>query len=127
MATGGKQTVGARVEEDIVDGLKTVQEAEGHTDRSDAVRDVLRTGIREKRGPVSQHWRDFALSAAYQLSLLATVLVVLGFATQMLTPWRATAIAMVMVTIALVPVATVELVRILRGQSEMALFGGEGE
>jgi len=119
MATGDKQTVGARVEEDIVEGLNAVQDDEGHSDRSDAVRDVLRTGIREKRGPVSQRWRDMSMSAAFHLTLLAVLLVVIGFGTQMLTPGRATAIAMVTVTVAIAPIAALELWRLVAGQAEL--------
>lgn len=119
MATGEKQTVGARVEEDIVDGLEAVESQEGYEDRSDAVRDVLRTGIREKRGPVAQNWRDIAHSAAYHLTLVAVLLVVVGFGTSMLTPARATALALVTITVAIAPIAALELWRLVSGQAAL--------
>lgn len=126
MATGEKQPLSARVETEYIQQLEALQEARGYDDRSDAVKDVLRSGLREERGPLPGRVKALALDGAYHLTLVAVTVIVIGFATALLSPGHATAIALVMEIVALAPVAAVETLRTMSGQSELsAVFGGD--
>jgi len=119
MAGADKQTVAARIDRDTVETIDQIQESEDYEGRSAAMRAIINAGIRERQGVVAQRWRDIALDAAYQLSLLAVVLMVIGFTTGMLTRGRGVAIGLVTVTIAMAPVASLELIRLLNGQTQL--------
>lgn len=119
MATGGKEPLSARVDQELVNGVEAYQEQIGADDRSDAHREILRIGLREAQGPVAHDIRDMALDAAYHLALVAVVVLIAGHMTTVLTPAHATAIAVVTLSVAAAPVAIVEMVRAARGQSEI--------
>lgn len=127
MATGNKQPLSTRVEQETVERVEDFQEAMGADDRSDAHRKILKIGLREAQGPVSQRVRQMALNAAYHLALVSIVILVVGALPGTLTMGRATGYAIVLTTVAVTPLAMLEVVRMLRGQSELsALFGGDG-
>lgn len=119
MAGADKQPLTARVDTSTIDQIEAVQADEGHDDRSAAVRAVIHAGIREKHGPVQQRWRSIAFDAAYHLTLVAVMLVVVGFGTSILPPARGTALALVTVTVAIAPIAALELWRLVSGQASV--------
>jgi len=124
MASGDPLTT--RVDESIHDDIDRYQDAEGYEDRSEAIRDVIRAGVREKQGPVREQWREMALSAAYHFALVSVMLIIIGFGTSMLPAGRAVALSMVVMTMSVAPVAAVEIGRVVGGQNELAdLWGGE--
>jgi hypothetical protein len=119
MATGEKQTLSAKVDREYADAIDELQERRDYDYRSDAVRDVVRAGLREERGPFPGRARQLALDGAYHLTLVAVTVIVIGFATGLLPAARATAIALALETVAVAPLAAVETVRALTGQSAL--------
>lgn len=122
MATDGRTSLSARVDDDVRERVDAYRESQGYNDRSEAVRDILDAGLREMEGPVSEHVRDMAFDAAYHLTLIAVVVVVLGFWPGVIGAVNAVMIALVVMTVAMAPVAALEVVRAIAGQSKV----GEG-
>jgi len=120
MATGEKQTLSAKVDTEHAEAVDELQERRGYETRSAAVRDVVRAGLREEQGPLPGRARELALDGAYHLTLVAVTVVVVGFATAWLPPARATAIALVLETVAVAPLAAIETFRLAAGQSTLA-------
>lgn len=115
-----------RIDQQAKEDLEEYHEAAGSEAKSETATEVVRVGLRELHGPATQQWREIALSASYHLTLVAVMLVILGFGSDILTVGRATAIALVTVTTAVAPIAAIEVVRALSGQSELGeLFRGE--
>lgn len=106
-----------RIESDVKERIEEVHD--GDETMSETASRITRVGLREVQGPVSQHVRDMAFDAAYHLTLLAVVLVVLGFWPGIIGAASAVAIALVVMTVAMAPVAGLEVVRAVGGQSEM--------
>lgn len=127
MATGNKQPLTVRVEEETAEGVGEYQDEIGADDRSDAHREILEVGLREVQGPVSHQFREMALNAAYYLSLVALVIVVLGTLPGTIGYARSLRVGLVLVCVAVAPVALIEVARALAGQSELSgVFGGDG-
>jgi len=124
MATGNRQPVSTRVNEETKEQLERYQDRQEYDDRSDAHREILTIGLQEANGPVSLRWREMALSAAFHLSLLSVVVIVLGVGTSMLGVGQALAVAAVLVTTACAPVAAIECTRVVTGQAAHE-FGGD--
>lgn len=115
-----------RIDKEEKERIGEYHEETDAENQSETATEVVRAGLRELQGPVSQQWRQIALSAAFHLTLVAVLLVIVGFGTRILTPGRGTALAMVTMTVALAPVAGLELIRLVRGQSSMGQYvGGE--
>jgi len=109
-----------RIDSDVKERIEEVHDGD-ETMAKTATR-IARVGLREVHGPVSQHVRDMAFDAAYHLTLIAVVLVVLGFWPGIISAPVSVAIALVVMTVAMTPVAVLEVVRAVSGQSEV----GEG-
>jgi len=120
MATGGKQTLSAKVDSEHAEAVDELQERRGYEARSAAVRDVVRAGLREEQGPLPGRVQELALDGAYHLTLVAVTVVVIGFATGWLPAARGTAIALVLETVAVAPLAAIETFRLAAGQSTLA-------
>jgi hypothetical protein len=115
-----------RIDKQAKEDLEDYHEAVGSETKSETATEVVRAGLRELHGPATQKWREIALSASYHLTLVAVMLMILGFGSTILAPGRATAIALVTVTTAVAPIAAVEVFRAVSGQSELGeLFRGE--
>jgi len=119
MATGGKQTLSAKVDSEHAEAVDELQERRGYDTRSDAMRDVVRAGLREEQGLLPGRARELALDGAYHLTLVAVTLIVIGFATGWLPAARGTEIALALETVAVAPLAAIETFRLAAGQSSL--------
>lgn len=125
MATGRKEPLGTRVEPELKEQVEEYQQQSDAASLSEATREIVVLGLREKQGPVTHRLRDMALDAAFHLALVAVVVVIVGGATSALAPGDAMRIALVTLSVAVAPPAAVELLRLARGQSDLAdLLGG---
>jgi len=119
MATGSNKPLGVRIEDEYHDRIEELQQQRGYDDRSEAVRDVMKAGLREEQGPLPGRAQELALDGAYHLTLVAVTVVVIGFATGWLPAARGTAIALVLETVAVAPLAAIEAFRLAAGQSSL--------
>lgn len=108
-----------RIDKDQKERIEEYHERAGLETKSETATRVVERGLREVEGPMASRLRDMALTAAFHLTMVACVLVALGWGTRMLSPGRGMAIALVTLTIALFPVAAIESWRVATGQSEL--------
>jgi hypothetical protein len=120
-----KQHVTARVDAETRERIEQYMDEHDKESLAKAGDDLIQVGLREAQGPVVRQAREMAFTAAYHFTLVAVMVVIIGFGTRMLAPARAVAIAVVVMTVALSLVAAIEMVRAWRGQSELgaALWG----
>lgn len=122
----GKKPLGTRVDPETKEKVEQYKANTDASSLSEAAEEIVEVGLREVRGPLTHRLRDIALDAAYHLALVAVVVLIAGWATTILTPGHAMAIAIVTLGVAVAPPAAVELLRLVRGQSDMGdILGGE--
>jgi len=122
----GTSPLTLRVEEETREEVEEYQARMDYETLAAAGDDLVRMGLREAKGPLTNRLRDMALDAAFHLALVAVVVIIVGGATSALAPGDAMRIALVTLTVAVAPPAAVELLRLARGQSDLAdLLGGE--
>lgn len=111
-----------RVDEETEARIEQFKEKRGLEKRSDAVKELIKTGLREQKIPVLYDWQRNAIQASHYLMVAAIVVAVIG-----VTPaafnwttgaWAGGALVMVGLTI----IAVVEAARTVRGTNEL----GEG-
>jgi len=119
MATGSNKPLGVRIEDEYHDRIEELQQQRGYDDRSEAVRDVMKAGLREEQGLLPGRARELALDGAYHLTLVSVTVIVIGFATGWLPAARGTEIALVLETVAVAPLAAIETFRLAAGQSSL--------
>lgn len=111
---------------------QTKEQLEKYKDQSDAdtmseaAAEMIQLGLREADGPLTHQLRDMAIDAAYHLALVSVVTVIVGVMTTALAPGHAMAIALVTLTIGMAPLAAIEVIRWLRGQSDLSSIVGGG-
>lgn len=112
-------TVNCRVGDDLEAAIDEFEAREGHDNRSDAVREMLRVAARETRWPLLYRIKCQVPNYAGLLGLFSMMVLASGWITPAVTPSHAMALAFVLAVMALAMVATVELARLATGQSEL--------
>jgi len=121
----GTSPLTLRVEEETREEVEEYRRRMDYETLAAAGDDLVRMGLREAKGPLTHRLRDMALDAAFYLALVAVVVVIVGGATSALAPGDAMRIALVTLTVAVALPAVIELLRLARGQSDLAdLLGG---
>ena len=112
-------SVACRVNEETEDRIERFQQKRGFEKRSDAVKELIKTGLREQKIPVLYQWQTNAIQASHYLMVAAIVVAVIG-ASPAAFDWVAGAWmggALVLVGLALV--AVVETARTLRASNAL--------
>jgi hypothetical protein len=99
--------------------VEQYQQREGYDTKTDALEELVAIGLRESRYPVLHRWKTQATNWAGQIGLMSLVVVIAGFLTDVVTPVHGLQIALVMLTLACVLWAAVELARTATGQSAL--------
>lgn len=120
MGTKEREPLATRVDADVKEQVEQIVEDSDASNVSEAAEEIVTVGLREVQGPISHQLRNMALDAAYHLALVAAVTVVVGVMTTALAPGHAMAIALVTLTIGAAPLAAIEVVRWIRGQSDLS-------
>jgi type IV secretory pathway TrbD component len=127
MAQRDSKTIGFRADEDLQERIETYGSEQGYDKQSEAVEDLVKTGLREKRQPLLYRAKGSASSIALGLTIAAVVAVVLGFVTTLWTIGQGVVIALVLIASASATLMLVELPRMVSGQNHLGarLLGGE--
>jgi hypothetical protein len=115
----GKETISTKVTKEVKNAIDRYGDRNGHDTRSDAMAELLTVGLREAHSPMLYRIKQQAVDAAFYLTLVAAVTVVVGIMTTALTAQHAFAIAIVTLAIGVTPLAVVETVKVAIGQSEI--------
>lgn len=119
MMPSDEQTVSFKTSASAVDEIDAYKAREGHSTRSDALRDLVGVGLRETKSPILGHLRPLVMEWAGHLGLTAIAAVVAGFTTSVFAPAHGLQIAVVLIVIAVGLIGAVELARAVNGQSEL--------
>lgn len=124
----GDTTLGFQADEDVVEDVEEFQDRHGFDSRSDAHRELTKIGLREVRSPIVYRIRQRAFDAGYYLTLVAAVIGVVGMVSDAIGPTRGVQIGLVILSIAVAPIAIIECIRAVRGQSQLGYaFRGDSE
>jgi len=96
------------MDSDWDDRVKEYQQRQGHETRSEAVRDLIKTGYREQRSPLLYRAKQQSKDIAFYLPLVATTVVIIGQLGSVLAPQTAWQIGAVLVVMSIAPLAAVE-------------------
>lgn len=113
----GKETLSAKVAPELKDAVERYQDRQGFETRSDAIAELITVGLREAHSPLLYRVKQQAVDAAFYLTLVAIVTIVVGVMTNALAPGNAFAIAVVTLAIGVTPLAIVESIKVAAGQS----------
>lgn len=108
---GCKKTVSARVDPDWKERIEDYQDQQGYETRSDAAVDLLKTGYREKQHPLLYRAKKQSKDVAVYLPMTAATVAIIGQVTEVLAATMAVQIAVVLICLALTPLALVESVQ----------------
>lgn len=114
-----EKTVGFRSDADTVDQIDQYKEARGFENRSDALQELTRIGLRESSSPLLSRAKDKGLELSYQLGLGAIVVMVLGATTEVLSPWHAVQTASIFLLVSAFVLTMVELARTMNAQNTL--------
>jgi len=118
MGTGDK-TLGFRPDSELREEIEDFKSRRDIDKTSQALEELVEVGVRETRGPILYRIKEQAIDAAFYLTLVAVVTVVIGFTTTALERGNSIEIAFVILAIGMMPIAIIELVRFGRGQSAL--------
>lgn len=111
---GCKETVSARVDPDWKKRIEDYQDQQGHENRSDAAVELLKAGYREKQHPMLYRVKQQSKDVAIYLPMTAATVAIIGQMSEALPATTAIQIAVVLVCLALTPLALVESVQRVR-------------
>lgn len=115
-----KQTMSFRADEDLKERVQAYQERRDHDQKSEALEELARIGLREAQSPMLYRAKDRAVEGAWHMALLAVVVTVAGVATAVLSAPHAIMVAAVLLAVGASLIASVELLRFLNGQGSLA-------
>jgi len=114
-----RQTLGFNADDTIQDRVDEFKEREDYDHRSEALEQLVRVGLRETRSPILYRLKEEVVDWAGWLGLTALIAVVAGITTPVLAVTHGLMIATVLIAVATGLLALVELLRVLRGESEL--------
>lgn len=106
-------------DEDLHEQVEGYRQRRGFEHRSDAVKELLRVGLRERQSPVLSRFRERAIVIGEFLATFALVFLAGGVITSAYPIWQGLLMAIVLVLFAVAIPGAVELARVLNGQSEL--------
>lgn len=116
---GNGVTLSYNASEDHKDRVEAHKRNNGHESRSEAILDLVETGLRESNGPIRHSWRESTTTVALHFALIAISVIVLGFTTNIATVSAAVQVAVVFAVVGLGLVGFVEFARVVSGQNEL--------
>lgn len=105
---GCKETVSAKVDPDWKDRIEEHRESAGHDTRSEAVVDLVKTGYREKHHPLMYRAKQQSKDVAVYLPLVGATVAIIGQATAALDAATGYQIAVILICLAVTPLALLE-------------------
>lgn len=120
-------SVACRVDEETATRIERFREKRGLEKRGDAVKELIKTGLREQKIPVLYDWQHNAVQASHYLMIAAIVVTVIGLSPAAFG-WLAGAwMGGILVVVGLALIAAVEVARCLHGSNEIgeAIRGGQ--
>ena len=120
----GSETIGFRADEGLESEIDEFRDRYGYENRSEAVKALVETGLREAKSPILTRWRESALQGAWYIVLTAICFTVLAASPGVLELGIGLQIAAVLLAIAAALVAAIELARVARGSSELSGMAG---
>jgi hypothetical protein len=118
MATA-RDRLSATVDPDIKDDVEEYRDERDHDATSHAVEELLERALRDQRAPILSRIRDQAVDAAFYLTLVSAVTVIVGAMTTALAFGHSVQIAVVLLVVGSAPVVVVELGRAVRGANDI--------
>jgi len=112
--------ISCRVDDDLAGKIDDYQTRAGFDNRSDALEDLLRTGLRESRSPILARWREKCIEWAGLLGVFAMVFLAGGVATPAVTARTGYLMSIVLIAIGIGLLGMLELARLFTGQSAIA-------
>jgi len=114
-----RQTLSFKADDTVQDRVDEFADREDYDYTSEALEQLVRVGLRETRSPILYRLKEEIINWAGWLGLTAIVAVVAGITTPVLAVTHGLMIATVLVAVAIALLALVELLRVLRGESEL--------
>jgi hypothetical protein len=108
---GCKESVGCRIESDWQDKIDSYAESQGMENRSDAIKELLKTGYRERQSPLLYRAKQTSKDALTYLPMVSATVVIVSQLSSALTPSAGYQIGIVLLAMAAVPLALVEAVQ----------------
>lgn len=119
MAKSGSDTLTCK-DAELADRVDEYVEPDGpYESRNQALKDVIRVGLRESQSPILTRIREQAINYANMLCLFALVFLAGGIVTEPIEFANALLMAVVLVGAAVLMVGIVEAARLLRGANEL--------
>ena len=114
----GSDTMAIYDTDDLEDRVDEFVEVGGYESKNKALKDLVRTGLRENQSPILTRWRERAIEWAGLLALFGIVAVASGFVTPLALSWGLQ-MAGVLVVFSASLVGIVEVIRVATGQSAL--------
>jgi len=106
----GSDRIWFRASDSLVDHIDQYEDEQGCDDRSKAVRQLVKEGLKHSATPVHR-WQSAIRNAAAQLVFVAIALTVVGYGTELVAPIQALQVSGLLVALAASVLATHEIVR----------------
>jgi hypothetical protein len=111
------KSLGFRADEATKDAIDDFKDRHGYDNRSDAIIDLVKTGLREQKTPLLYNLGETAISAAQYLMIAALVVIVIGASPAGFGTAHGMWIGAALVCVAAFILAIVELLKAINGQS----------
>lgn len=112
-------------DEDLHDRVEEYRTGRGLEHRSDAVKELLRVGLRETQSPLLTRFRERAIVIGEMLATFALVFLAGSIVTSAFPVSQGLLMAVVLLLFSVAIPGAVELARFLRGQSELGEMARE--
>jgi len=107
--------------ESLIERVKDYKENQGHDSDSEAVRDLVSTGLRENGNPVVSRWFGRVVEGVGFVLLVALLSLMAGFA-GIITPMNAALYAVLCLFVGMGLLSWIYFVRVLSGQTSLGAW-----
>lgn len=112
-------SVACRVDEETETRIEQFRQKRGLEKTSDAVKELVQTGLREQKIPVLYDWQKHAIQAAHYLMVAALVFAVIGISPAGFNWVASVWIGGALILVGLALIAAVELARTIRASNTL--------
>lgn len=116
-----KETLSARVDEDMKRRVTKYRDSRGLENTQDAVKELLNIGYREANNPLAMRFKSQMVKWSGDLGIMSVLALLAGFATPVLAPANAAVLAIGLASTAVVILGGLELARVVGGYSELGI------
>jgi len=116
-----RKTISASVRQEIHNRVEDYQERNSQENKSDAVKDLIETGLRENSNPVITRWFERVVEGVGFVLLVALLSLMAGFA-GIISAMNAALYAVLCLFVAMGLLSWVYFVRVLSGQTSMGAW-----